>query len=359
MSVISSIENWFAKFKPYLFVYRKGFFELQYLANSPQAMIGAFKKIPFVKCDDIKQSIAANSLFLKVLFYYREIDKEFFILGSETTFKANVCFKHYYDPAIPADYFCLSLRLDHQNKALNSVINHAWIPDDSWLLLKPGAKVVHHHFKGTRGRYITVYFTQRFLENYLEQTNPEARYVWETFLKAKSDHLICPYIFENVLFDQQTLFKLLFSPDDFKSEIYTETLRQETLNYLNILSSKMMSENINERHFLISNQDRILVLLVERLLQEQLYEKFQGIDVLAAAAGASETKLKECFKIIHNKTLFQYFQGLQMKKAKEMITDSDLLIATIAGKFGYENASKFSATFKDFHGCLPSDIRKS
>ncbi len=359
MSVITSVENWFARFKPYLFAYKKGFFELQYLANSPQAMIGAFKKIPFVKCNDKKQSIAANSLFLKVLFYYREIEAEFFILCSETTFKANVSFKHYYDPAIPADYFCLSLRLDNQDKALNSVINNAGIPDDSWLLLKPGAKVVHHHFKGTRGRYISVYFTNLWLENYLEYTNPEARNVWKAFLQAESDHLICPRLSGAALFDQQALFKLLFSPGDFKSKTYTKTLRKETLNYINVFSSKMRTENINERHFLISNQDRILVLLVERLLQNQLYEKFQGIEVLAAAVGTSETKLKECFKIVHDETLFQYFQGLQMKKAKEIISDSDLLIAAVAAKFGYENASKFSAAFRDFHGCLPSDIRKS
>jgi AraC-like DNA-binding protein len=354
MSIITSVENWFAKFRPYLFAYKKGFFELQYLANSPEAMIGAFKKIPFVKFDDKKQSIAANSLFLNVLFYYREIEEEFFILCSETTFKANVSFRHYYDPTIPADYFCLSLRLDHQDKLLNSVINNAGIPDDSWLLLKPGAKVVHHHFKGTSGRYISVYFTHRWLENYLEHINPEARKVWESFLKAESDHLICPRLSGAVLFDLQTLYNLLFSPDDYKSETYTKTLRKETLNYITVFSSKMRSENINERHFLVNNQERIHVLLVERLLQDYLLDKFPGIEELARKAGVSPTKLKTDFKLIHNQSLFQYYRSHQMLQAAQMLSEKTSTVKEVAHLLGYENASKFASAFKDQFGVLPS-----
>jgi AraC-like DNA-binding protein len=358
MSVVSSIENWFAKFKPYLFANKQGFYELQYLANSPEAMIGAFKKIPFVKVDNKKQSITANTPFLKVLFYYREIEAGFFILCSETRFKANVSFRHYYDKSIPADYFCLSLR-HHQDKVVNSIMNSSIFPDDSWVLLKPEAKAIHHHFKGTTGRYISVYFTQLWLDNYLQDSSKEARKIWEIFIQSGCDNLICPHLNGTTVFDERVLFDLLFSSDKFNAATYTETLRRETLNLLHFFTSKMVDEQITERHFLVSNQDRGLALIVRQRLKEQLYNKFPGIEALAIGVGISETKLKESFKTIYNQTIFQYFQSLQMTKAKEILLNSDTPISKLANTFSYENASKFSSAFKEFHGCLPSEIKKA
>ena len=357
MSVLSSIEKWFARFKPYIFTYKKGFFELHYLANSPQSMIGAFKKIPFVNRDDEKQSISANSIFLSVLFYYREVEEELFVLCSETKFKANVSFKHYYDKSIPANYYCLSLCLDHHEKFTNSIVNDAGVPDDSWLLFKPGAKVIHHHFKGTTGRYITVYFTNEWLENYLQHINKEARQEWMAFLHSDSDHLICPHLTGNELFNEENLFQLFFSQDKFKGKNYMEMLRTETLRLMNFFSSKMRDEGMDANHFTVSNRERIVLLQVRHVLKEKVYEKFPGIDVLAKE-GLSETKLKECFKRVYNKTLFQHFQGMQMEKAKEMMFSTDLKIAEIADKFGYENASKFSDVFREFNGCLPSELKR-
>jgi AraC-like DNA-binding protein len=357
MSVRSSIENWFARFKPYIFSYKNGFFHLHYLANSPEAMIGGFKQIPFVKYDDKKQALSAQTLFLNVLFHYREVEEGLFILCSETKFKANVSFKHYYDTSIPADYFCLSLRHGSYAQTVNSLINDASYPGNSWLLLKPGAKVSHHHFKGTTGKYISLYFTNRWLESYLEKTNRQVNKEWTAFLDSGSDHLICPPFTERGLFDERNLFKLLFSPDDFTGN-YQEALLSETLVLLSFFGSKMKAEQITERHFLISNSERLLVLTAEQFLISKLYEKFPGITAIATAIGSSETKLKECFKTVHEHTLFQYFQRLQMKKAKELILDSDLLIGQVANKLGYENASKFSSAFKDYHGILPSEVKK-
>jgi AraC-like DNA-binding protein len=358
MLVMNSIEKWFARFRPYIFAHKKGFFELHYLSNSPQVMIGAFKKIPFVKYDTQKQFIAANTLFLNVLFYYREIEEELFILCSETKFKANITFKHYYDKAIPANYYCLSLRLDHYSKAINSIVNDTSFPDDSCLLFKPGAKVSHHHFKGTTGRYITVYFTNHWLENYLQHTNKEAKKEWEAFINSDSDHLICPHLIGNKIFDEKNLFKLFFEQDEFKGDNYIEALKSETLNLLSFFGAQMRAVNLNKKHFLVSNRERMAVLQAEQILIEHLYEKFPGINFIATKTGLSETKLKECFKTVYDATLFQYFQNIQLKKAKELISTGKFKIAEVSIKMCYQNASKFAAVFKDQFGMQPSALIK-
>lgn len=358
MLVRSSIENWFSRFKPYIFAYKKGFFGLHYLANSPQAMLGAFNKIPFVKHDAEKGSIAANTLFLNVHFYYREVEEELYILCSETKFKANITFKHYYDKSIPADYYCLSLCLDHHAKVINSIVNDAGFPDDSCLLFKPGALVSHHHFKGTTGRYITVYFSGRWLENYLQGINEEIRKAWEFFIYSKSDHLICPHLPGEPVFNERNLFNLFFKQNAFKGEDYLKALKTETLQLLSFFGSKMCSEKINEKHFLVSNRERIAVLRAEQILQKNLYEKFPGISNIASETSLSETKLKECFKEVYDATLFQYFQALQLNKAKELISTGKFKIVEVSNKIGYQNASKFAAVFKEQFGVLPSALVK-
>lgn len=48
-----------------------------------------------------------------------------------------------------------------------------------------------------------------------------------------------------------------------------------------------------------------------------------------------------------------------MEKAREILLQhTDLRISDLANKFSYENASKFSETFREFHGFLPSEIKK-
>jgi AraC-like DNA-binding protein len=59
---------------------------------------------------------------------------------------------------------------------------------------------------------------------------------------------------------------------------------------------------------------------------------------------------------VHETTLFQYFQQLQMQKAKEMILQENQLISEIARKFSYVNASKFATAFRKHHECLPSEV---
>jgi AraC-like DNA-binding protein len=358
MDVFVSIEKWFARFKPYFFTYKNGFLQMPYLTNSPQVMVEGFKKIPFVKYNAEKQSISVKTLFLNVTFYWREIEDELFIICSETKFKANITFRHYFDESLPADYYTLSLCIDHHSKAINSVVNNAGFPDDSWLLFKPGAKVSHHHFKGTTGRYITVFFTGDWLKNYLQHIHKKVSKEWMALLQSDSDHLICPHLPGNVMYNEENLFKLFFSKDQFKGESYQEELKREALNLIACFTGKMQSENINEKHFLVSNLERIQVLQAEQFLKDHLYEKFPGIGSVANKVGMSETKLKESFKTVYNKTLFQYFQSLQMEKAKELILDSDANITQVATTLCYENTSKFAAAFKDYHGYLPSKTKQ-
>ena len=155
------------------------------------------------------------------------------------------------------------------------------------------------------------------------------------------------------------MFKLFFEQDKFNGGNYIEALKSETLNLLSFFGAQMRAVNLNEKHFLISNRERIAVLQAEQILKENLYEKFPGINVIAAKTGLSETKLKECFKTVYDATLFQYFQNMQLKKAKELISSGKFKIGEVSNKMGYQNPSKFAAAFKQNLGVLPSQISQT
>lgn len=96
----------------------------------------------------------------------------------------------------------------------------------------------------------------------------------------------------------------------------------------------------------------------ERIIQNHLYEKFPGIQLIAQEVGMLETKLKKCFKTFYGSFLLQYFQSIQIKKAAELISTRKYKIAEIAEKLGYQNASKFAAVFKKHFGVQPSTLIK-
>jgi hypothetical protein len=141
--------------------------------------------------------------------YYRQIEPELFLIYSEVKFKSNVCFRHVYNKSRPSDYYCLSLRLDYYAKVNNSMADGISYTDNSWLMFKPGARVNHHHFRGTRGKYFSVYFTPRWIKNYCKQIPAIEKKLLNLFLNSKQDYLICPRLSDKLLYNPQSLPKVL------------------------------------------------------------------------------------------------------------------------------------------------------
>ena len=57
--------------------------------------------------------------------------------------------------------------------------------------------------------------------------------------------------------------------------------------------------------------------------------------------------------------VYQYIRSCKMKAAAEMlISDRRMNVADIAQRLGYDNASKFSAAFRDVMGVSPQNHRR-
>lgn len=84
-----------------------------------------------------------------------------------------------------------------------------------------------------------------------------------------------------------------------------------------------------------------------------------SIEEMAALINVSIYQLNYLFKKIYNITPSEYVIRLKLRKAKEMLIDSDdLLIKDIAQEIGYKNTSYFCAVFKEHEGMTPAEFKR-
>ena len=96
---------------------------------------------------------------------------------------------------------------------------------------------------------------------------------------------------------------------------------------------------------------------VHELLTENLDRRYT-IDELSRRFLINPSSLKEMFKAVYGKSLAAHIKEHRMERASELLRDTNLSVAEIAERVGYENQSKFSAEFKKQTGRLPTEYRR-
>ena len=71
----------------------------------------------------------------------------------------------------------------------------------------------------------------------------------------------------------------------------------------------------------------------------------------------SETQVKTCFKEVYGTTVHAWFRSGKMHAAAGDLCPTDLSVLEIAGKYGYDNGSKFAGAFRDVFGMPPGAYR--
>lgn len=94
----------------------------------------------------------------------------------------------------------------------------------------------------------------------------------------------------------------------------------------------------------------------DRLIQEM--GKRITIEELSKQYLINPTTLKTAFKAVYGTSIAAHIKEHRMKKAAEMLRESNMSIADIAQAVGYDSQSKFTAAFKAFFQVLPKDYKK-
>ncbi len=352
------VDAWLSKFKKRFFIYKDGFFELPFLGNSPAIMVKSLSATIFSKHLEDKQIINLKSPFVDGQMHYREIEEGLWIITFDMKWKANL--KHYkvISKEITTDFYTAAFGIyTHKLNVPLPTINKFSYFHKSWTLIKPGEAVEAVYYKGTEGVFVNAYFTKAWLEKNVISHQPSLNTTLLKFINSDRTSIVWPELITGSEQLSSSIIRILNNPEPDK-EVNLLELKMQSLMMLSMLFTKLKEEDIQEHYFEMSGDDRKKILQSERILMENLYASFPGIENIAQTIGMSATKLKSSFKTVYGLTLFDYYQEKRMYAAREMLENGDLKIKEIAASLGYENVSKFTAAFKKQYDVLPSRHRK-
>jgi len=80
---------------------------------------------------------------------------------------------------------------------------------------------------------------------------------------------------------------------------------------------------------------------------------------LAASVGLSRVQFHRCFRTLTGTTPYEYVKRLRLRRASQLLLDSDMTVAEIGAQVGWVDPFHFSKMFKAFYGQAPSSYRQN
>lgn len=123
-----------------------------------------------------------------------------------------------------------------------------------------------------------------------------------------------------------------------------------------LLCASEMPEKSDGSSFMTMGQVQIAKQVMEIISAD--LSKHYSIESLAVPFGISPSSLKNYFQGVYGKNISAWLREARMSAASHALLKSNQPVAEIAASVGYENASKFSAAFKNFLGETPLEYRR-
>lgn len=107
----------------------------------------------------------------------------------------------------------------------------------------------------------------------------------------------------------------------------------------------------------LSGKDISLVAAAHQMISEHFGDKLT-LGEIARRCGLNRLKLSSGFRELYDCTVADAMADRRLEKARELLAQSELSIATIGYRCGYTNPSSFSRAFTRWHGVSPSEFKK-
>ena len=120
------------------------------------------------------------------------------------------------------------------------------------------------------------------------------------------------------------------------------------------------TNNINETCQMELEQmsDNVFVAHVDQLIIRNISSPEFNANTITDILHLSRSQLDRRMKQMVGMTISAYLQDRRMMYARELLLTSDLPIADVAVKCGFDDTSYFSRVFRNYHSKTPSEVRK-
>lgn len=230
--------------------------------------------------------------------------------------------------------------------------------DNLCLFMEPGnlsldVRTVQDSFQFPSGHYHGV---ELFLHHsYIGKVIPD---VWKEFKvnTLKIQDRFCGEGKSYVIFADERFKQIFENMLDAPDECRMEYLKIKATELLFLLGSVQMPEKSDTASLMTTGQVEIAKQVMETVTKD--LSRHISVQSLAAIFGISPSSVKNYFRGVYGKNISAYLRENRMSAAALALRDSKQPVAEIASAVGYENASKFSAAFKNFFGETPMEYRR-
>ena len=142
-------------------------------------------------------------------------------------------------------------------------------------------------------------------------------------------------------------------PDGYRIYIKTLLLQLLMIFSRNTSSDKTLSESteyFDEAHKTVSNA----MVYLNNNFREHI-----SLDFLAEKFFISPSYFSKIFREISGNTFTDYLNGVRIKEAQRLMHETNMSIAQIAKKTGYNSSTHFGRTFKNHMGLSPLSYKKA
>ncbi len=144
---------------------------------------------------------------------------------------------------------------------------------------------------------------------------------------------------------------------DISDQVKMQYFKIKVLELLLFLEAAEVQKDCTDRPYFYKSQVEKIKDIVSLLTAD--LEQWYTLEDLSKRFSFPLTSMKLCFKGVYGTTIYAYMKAYRMNAAALMLKNSEESVMGVAGKVGYENASKFAAAFHDVIGMCPSEYRKS
>lgn len=171
---------------------------------------------------------------------------------------------------------------------------------------------------------------------------------------TKYSAMYIKFVFSNVIQE-------LFQEDRFSDERRIEHEIDRLYSCRNIMEIlETTEENIHEYESFLErsmSESRNEVAAVKNYIYQH-YAEDLSLETLAEKVYLSSGYLSFIFKKETGMNLNRYIRVFRMKKAKELLKNTNMKVAQISEKVGFANVSYFCRSFREYYGCSPESYRK-
>jgi AraC-like DNA-binding protein len=204
---------------------------------------------------------------------------------------------------------------------------------------------------GTKGRSLFIFIPTYLLKNFT--INIDDNSILGKFYALQNKGASVTILEDNEL---QKLNSFFYQWNSFKNILgLTKYTYQFIEWYFNKLVSFFSEDKSNQK---LLPDEAVALFKITQYMKASFHLPNLNLAVLQNLSGTNINKLKKLFEQNYNQSLSAYFKEAKLKKAKELLQNTNKTIAEIAYEFGYANPSNFSASFKKLFNIGANEFRQ-